>query len=366
MTEREIKLQKIASFLDRHNLDGVMLWHRANFAWMTGGADNHINRASAIGAAGLIVTPGKIICITDTIESPRLLAEELVDIEMIAYPWHDEEKARLTLENTVGSKKIVTDFNPLGLDWPLLPTDFARVRWQLCAEEIERYRIGGKLASQAMESACRKIQPGMTEKQIAGILDAEVHARGGHPLATLIAADDRLVKFRHPIPTMKQFEKSVMLVLCSEFKGLVSNLTRTVHVGRIDEVTQARVRAVADMDAYMNLATRPGKSLGELFDELKRAYQRAGFTDEWKFHHQGGITGYMSREVLAKSNCHEIVQTRQAFAWNPSIPGCKSEDTVLIHGDGIEVLTSHSSSWPSVIGKSPGGGLVRADWLELM
>lgn len=367
MTEREIKLQKLATFLDRHKLDGVMLWSRANFAWMTGGRDNHIIRSSAIGVAGLMVTPEQIICVCNIIESARMRSEELagLDIEVIDYPWHDDQAARSTIKNLIGSKKIATDFDAFDLDLPTLSTDFSKLRWQLCPEEIERYRIGGRLASDAMESACRKIHPGMTEKEIAGVLDDEIHKRGAHPVVTLVGADDRLMRFRHPIPTSNRFENVAMLVTCSEYKGLISNLTRFVHVGKMDEKTRSRVQAVADIDATINLATKPDKSLHKLFEIVKQKYEQVGFANEWKFHHQGGVTGYAAREMIASPESKENVQSNQAFAWNPSVPGCKSEDTVLIHEDRIEVLTAHSSSWPSVISKSSDGEMRRAGWLEL-
>ena len=38
----------------------------------------------------------------------------------------------------------------------------------------------------------------------------------------------------------------------------------------------------------------------------------------------------------------------QAFAWNPSITGTKTEDTALVDGDRLEVLTACSSSWPTI------------------
>ncbi|HQY87595.1 MAG TPA: M24 family metallopeptidase [Tepidisphaeraceae bacterium] len=367
MTERDFKLKKLATFLDRHQLDGVMLWHRPNFAWLTGGGDNHVSRSSAIGVAGLIATRDSITCICNNIESPRIAAEELagLEIEIIDYEWHDDSSAKKAFEKAIGNKKFAADFNSSDLDLADLPKNFAELRWQLCPEEIERYRIGGRLTSEAIESACRMIEPGMTEKQIAGILDLEVHARGLHPVVTLIAADERLMKFRHPIPTEKSFENVVMLVTCADYKGLISNVTRIVHVGKLNEEGQSRVQAVADIDATINLVTKPRKSLSELFAELQNAYELAGHADQWNFHHQGGITGYMGREVFARPGENTIVQIDQAFAWNPSVAGCKSEDTVLISSDGIELLTAHSPNWPTVMGRSHAGELRRAGWLEL-
>ena len=56
-------------------------------------------------------------------------------------------------------------------------------------------------------------------------------------------------------------------------------------------------------------------------------------------------------------------RANQAFAWNPSIVGIKSEDTVLCTAEGVEVLTAHSAEWPTVVGKFDGKELARADVL---
>jgi hypothetical protein len=54
----------------------------------------------------------------------------------------------------------------------------------------------------------------------------------------------------------------------------------------------------------------------------------------------------------------------QAFAWNPSIAGTKSEDTILVREEGIEFL-SLSSGWPMVDVEYRGGVAKREDILVL-
>src|SRR5258705_456881 len=42
-----------------------------------------------------------------------------------------------------------------------------------------------------------------------------------------------------------------------------------------------------------------------------------------------------------------MLEASQAFAWNPSAPGVKVEDTVVVGRDGVEVL-SRDPAWPTV------------------
>jgi len=101
-------------------------------------------------------------------------------------------------------------------------------------------------------------------------------------------------------------------------------------------------------------ATRPGKTLGELLQVSQEAYRRADLGDEWRMHHQGGAAGYEPREYLALPGSPVAVALGQAFAWNPSVAGAKSEDTILVGEAEDEVLTA-IDGWPPTIVSLPGG-----------
>ena len=251
----------------------------------------------------------------------------------------------------------------LGIGLPPLPAVFNELRWSLTDEEVTRYRDGGRRASRAMEAACRSIEFGDTEHEIAGTLDYHLHQSGCTPLVSLVAADERIERFRHPIPTRRTVERYVMLVTCAGSGGLISCLTRFVSFGPVSQELEHKLRLIANIDAAVNLSTRPGRMLGELFHVLQKAYADNGQADQWKLHHQGGPTGYANREALATPESTVAVRANQAFAWNPSIVGIKSEDTVLCTGEGVEVLTAHSEEWPTVVGKFEGKELPRADVL---
>lgn len=363
--EIQIKRERLNEFLDHHGLDGILLSRRNNFAWITGGRDNHIANNTPVGVAGILATRERRICLANSIESPRMKNEELAGtgIEVIAFPWWDPAATRKTVKEVIGGQKIAADSEDFGLSLPALSPDFDQLRWSLTEPEIVRYREGARRASGAMEQTCRAIQPGSSEHEIAGLLDHHIHAAGCNPIVTLIAVDQRIEQFRHPIPTDQKLQRYVMLVTCAEFGGLISCLTRFVHFGPIPSDLQAKQQAVCNIDAAVNLSTRPGRALGDIFRDLQKAYADNGHADQWQYHHQGGSTGYAGREVVATPDSPITVRDNQAFAWNPSITGVKSEDTVLCTPSGIEVLTAASNQWPKVMGKFEDQSLPRADIL---
>ncbi len=89
-------------------------------------------------------------------------------------------------------------------------------------------------------------------------------------------------------------------------------------------------------------ATRPGRTLAEAFADCRCFYRDVGFPREIDLHHQGGTTGYGSREVIATPGTEDEIRTGQAFAWNPSITGAKAEETFVLTETGPEIVAGLS------------------------
>jgi antitoxin VapB len=233
--------------------------------------------------------------------------------------------------------------------------------------EVKRYREVGRETSFAMEGACRRSEPGMTEEEVAAVLAEEVHARGMVPTVILIGSDERIARFRHPLPTTKRIDSTLMVVLCARRYGLIASLTRLVHFGRRLPQELADIhRAVQQVDAALILATREGRSVGDIFADAVTSYNANGFGDEWRRHHQGGPTGYQGRSYKARPGERRRVLAPQAFAWNPSITGTKSEDTVLtVPGGGPPQLLTQPIDWPTRDAEWGGGTVPRAEILLL-
>ena len=84
--------------------------------------------------------------------------------------------------------------------------------------------------------------------------------------------------------------------------------------------------------------SRVDRVVAEVFADIQRFYGDAGYPDEWRLHHQGGLTGYGSRELIATPTTDHVIAPGQAFAWNPSITGAKAEETFVLTETGPEVV----------------------------
>lgn len=359
----EQKQQSIKTLLAHHGLDAILLRKASSFAWATHGASAYINTASTYGEAALLVTPNGRYLITNNIEAPRLEKEEGLKVqgwEFKVFPWY--AGSAVIADLTAGLK--------LGADAPYpgavdLNTEVARLRAHLTLDEQERFRTLGAICAEAMHEAIVSIEPGMTEEEIAATLAESTQSYGVQPIVNLIATDERIFNYRHPLPTTKELNKYAMLVLCGRWKGLVASITRLVYFGKIPADLRRKIDAVAHIDAVLISATRPGRMLSEVFADGQKAYAETGFADEWTLHHQGGPAGYEPREWVATPETQDVVLSGQAYAWNPSITGAKSEDTVLVDELGWDVVTE-IQQWPMIeINLPDGTQLNRPDVMEI-
>ncbi|MBM7551465.1 M24 family metallopeptidase [Thalassobacillus pellis] len=339
-----MNIEKVRNYLEEKGADGILIRKRNNFSWVTEGRYNHIVQATEQGVADLIITRKDAYLITSEMEKRRLIEEECsqipFDVIVSALDWF---KNTDVLIDEVSSGMVMTTDTPYK-DWEVVEEDLGLIRSVLSEQEITSYRDLCQSAASAVEELCRTVKPGQTEYEIEAELAAKVLPQGIKPQVILVATDDRIHRYRHPIPTGKVLDKKAMIVLCAERGGLVANVTRFVHFGELPEETIANKAAVARIDAAMNFATVPGNTAGDVVKAGIAQYEKEGFPEDWKLLHQGGLTGYASREFLADPETPYVIKANQAYAWNPSLPGVKSEDTILVKEDGIEFLT-HTDNW---------------------
>ena len=218
--------------------------------------------------------------------------------------------------------------------------ELAPHRRALADEEVERYRSAATDAGAALAAALDRLRPETTEIEAAGELARETRARDLVVRVNLVAGEERQPVHRHPLPTSAPVGRHALLALTAERHGLHVSLTRIVSFGAAPTRLADLVRAAAEVDAAVIDASTPGATHAQLFDVLAAAYDRVGFPEEWRRHHQGGLTGYKGREVFAVPEEPTPLPDVGAVAWNPSITGGgKSEDTVLVTAAGREILT---------------------------
>ena len=323
MSEKDRRLSIWAA---ERKLDGVHLRRRCNIAWITDGADVHCDAASSLGIASVVWTPHAKVVLTDDIEAARLLDEELSsEWEVRAARWWEPQDAP--------AGRFATD-------WP--EDAIAELRQALVPGEIERAKALGAETAEAVQRVLQCVRRGASEHEVAADLASALRRRGIFLHVALVAADERIGLYRHPIPTGKRVERCLMAAVCAQRRGLIVCLTRLVHFGAVPEDLRRRHDAVCRVDSVLHAATRPGARWCDVLAKAIAAYAEEGYPDEWRKHHQGGPMGYEPRDFKATPAETRAVLAGQLVGWNPTITGTKSEDTILSDGT---VLTA-MSDWP--------------------
>lgn len=290
----------------------------ADVRWLLCGRGRPVD-VTAPSSPYTVVLDGKAQVIYQDIERSRVEAEERFEelgYEPVPYPWFESDRPEETA--------------------PALDT----LRLELGEEERVRYRAAGADAAEAMRKALAHLRPVDCERDVAAELAFQTRRRGFFPAVVLVAGAERQRLHRHPLPTDAKLGEHALLAITAEREGLYLSLTRLVSFGRPPRKLERLVQAAAEVDAAMLSASRPGVALGEVIAVAGKAYTAQGYPEEWRHHHQGGLTGYRGREVFGVPDEPTRIPSHAAVAWNPSIAGgAKSEDTALVSASGVEVLT---------------------------
>jgi Xaa-Pro dipeptidase len=343
--EISIKIARLQDFMEQKRYAGILLTQVRNFEWLTGGVgDNQVGRASEFGLASLLLTKdGRKFLVAAHSEIPRLIEDGLGSLGYtpVETPWYEKPPdlgKLLGLSGTIGS-----DVDRNGCT----TVNVAPLRYQLTQAEMLKYRWLGRQSAEAVEEITRAVKTGMTERHIEALIANALMQRGIRPTVLLIASDDRIMRFRHALPSDRAVEKYAMVNICAKKWGLIASVTRFVHFGALDAELRKRLHASAVVNAKYSHALKPGAKISDVFQQATEWYAELGYPGEWKFHHQGGATGYSERDYLVAPDSTEIVLDHQAFAMNPTVQGTKAEDTILVQHKQAENL-SVTPDWPKI------------------
>jgi Xaa-Pro aminopeptidase len=349
--------------MSRLKFDAVLIRKQCNFSWLTGGRLNLVGIATEMGAAALLLTLHKDYVICNNIEGPRIEKEEKIPeqgYEPVTFKWFEDQERQL-IEKIVGKGRLGSDSGFPGAED--VSSHINQLRYSLTPWEVERYKKLGRIASRAVEETVLTIKPGDKECEIIGRLAQRLWAERVDFVTTFCAADERIADFRHPIATEKKIKKRAMLGVNARKWGLILTLTRFVQFGRMPAALLKQYEDNVYVECVLMAHTMPGAPVRDVLQKGIEAYRERGYPEEYQMHHQGGATGYTGRDYRVNFKTPDIVQKNQAFCWNPSIAGTKSEDTMLATSGG-PVLLSNPVRFPVLKIKAGGFSFKRPAILQ--
>ena len=317
-----LKEDRARAFLEQQGLDALVLGRQDNFAWFTNGADNCVVTTSEMGVGWLVVTRDSKRLICHSMDALRLLEEQAPGqgLEPVVLRWHERSMESTAADLTRGMR--------VGADFPLpgarqFGREIVDLHYPLTDLEIARCRWIGRESNRILVSVAGELRAGEPEREIAARLLYE-YSRAGMTIDVLIVGtDERISRYRHPMPTGKALERYALLHPAARRWGLHANVSRLVHFGEPPREILAAIDAVRRVAARVHCMMAPGVRFVDILEEQKRCYRALGYANEWNLHFQGGITGYTLADPGRCLNAREILRERQAYDYFITITGAK-------------------------------------------
>lgn len=348
---RPRRLAALTDAIHAAHLDGLLVTSAANVRYLSG-----FSGSSAI----MFVAARETLLITD-FRYQTQAAEEVGDL------------ARITIEPQslwVGVWQQLTQLSGLEVlgfesahlvhrDFQRLLEAGARYQWRPTvdlvealrerkdADELRRIREAVETAEHALGLTIAQVRVGMTEMEVAGLLEAALRHAGsdGFPFPSIVASGPNAA-LPHARPTSRPIARGDLLLIDfgARSGGYCSDITRTFVVGPAsadqrefhDVVRLANERAVR--------AVRPGMS-GRDADSVARGYIHDRGFGELFGHSLGHGIGLEVHEAprLAKTVESLLVEgavvTVEPGIYRPGWGGVRIEDDVHLGAGGAQVLT---------------------------
>ena len=348
---RQRRLAMLVEGITASHLDALLVTSTANVRYLSG-----FSGSSSL----LLVTPRESVLITDfryqTQAADEVGGHARVVIEAQSLwtgLWQNlAQTAAIQVVGFESAHLLHRDFQRLleaGSRWQWRPTiDLVEsLRERKDESEVAHIRDAVAVAERALELTLPQVCAGMTELEVAGVLESALRYAGsdGFAFPTIVASGGNSA-LPHAHPTQRRIDRGDLLLLDfgARVDGYCSDITRTFVVGRADAEQRDIYEIVRLANERAVGSVRPGIT-GRDADSVARGYiQDRGYGDLFG-HSLGHGIGLEVHEAprLAKTAEGPLVEgavvTVEPGIYRPGWGGVRIEDDVHLSAAGAQVLT---------------------------
>jgi len=340
MSEFNLRIQPLRDLMKSKGLDAFVLRRNPNLAWAIAGRA-HVPTTIDAACFDLVITQDSATAITNVVEAPRLIAEELPsEVTVKSIKWSEGRDPQLPTGSKVGCDQPGAERLDCG-------TEVEIMRASLIESDVARFKEISTDAAVALGNAMKQVESTDREIDVAGLITHSLWQADLEIAFLGVASQDRVHTFRHPLPTVAVVGNRVSASICAKRKGLIASVTRIVTFGQLSDQMLGEYNSIFSVEAAILDATIVGRPFSDPINAAIAAYPANGFdSDEWTKHHQGGPTGFLPRDWPANQGSTRLIAENQPIAWNPTGKGWKAEDTILATSSGVKLL-SNDPEWPT-------------------
>jgi len=348
---RPARLAALRDALTAAHIDALVLTSLPNVRYLTG-----FSGSSAL----LLVTERDLHFITD-FRYDTQVRDEVGDLATIRIEAQSLWTGLWNLGATLSGIEVVgfESAHLLHRDFQRLLTDGTRWQWRPQVNlvealreskdlgEVALIRQAGEMAIRALRKTLTEVRPGLTELNVAGILEKTLRDEGSEdfPFATIVASGPRAA-LPHARASSRVIERGDLLLLDfgAQHKGYCSDITRTVVMGPASSEQREIYEIVRHANAVASKSVRAGMK-GQDADGLARRYiEDRGYGDAFG-HSLGHGLGLEVHEAPRLAKTVETllgagaVVTIEPGIYRPGWGGVRIEDDVHLAPSGPEILT---------------------------
>ncbi|MFC1480270.1 M24 family metallopeptidase [Candidatus Omnitrophota bacterium] len=216
--------------------------------------------------------------------------------------------------------------------------------------EIRILKRAAKETTRIWRDVRKNIEPGMSEKVVATMIDTCLRSRGYENAFPTIAAAGKNTAYPHAIPSSKRLGTGEHLLVDFGIRfngpnGYCSDLTRTWHNGRIDRQIRDFSRHVREAHDLAIKKIKPGMCIDTL-TKGTNIYFNNNKVGRYVLHGLGHGIGLDVHEApFLRKGCPRrlrkgMVLTVEPGLYKTGLGGVREEDMVLVTATGCEVLTA--------------------------
>jgi Xaa-Pro dipeptidase len=344
ISEISRRVQKTRSELEDNKLEALLITNPKNLFYFTG-----VNTGRA-----LIRDDEAVLWVKEVYRDlhSKLYSSGGYEFEVRIY----EEDALKKFINNSGVRRLgienvsVGEFKRLseGVGKELIPCSIPEtLRAVKSRYEIKLLKKSADMAKEGMRKACETVREGVNELDAVAEIEYEIRKLGSEtpPFCEgMLLASGASGADIHAFAEMKRICSNSLVVvdLGARYKGYYSDMTRTLTVGRLDEMRRELLEFTENLELETADLVEVGAKASDIHRFVEGKIEKKGYRFYHSTGHGVGLDVHETPNIGSKSD--DVLEEGMVFTIEPGIYiprkfGIRFEDMILLRRNKTELLT---------------------------